>query len=281
MPISKAISFICVMALALNAATAQQNLKLWYNKPAANWNEALPIGNGRLAGMVYGTPGAEQIQLNEETVWAGGPHNNVNADDKAIVPELRKLINEKKYIEAQALANEKMFSKQNGMPYQTVGSLLISFPGHDNAVGYYRDLDIAKALTTVTYTVNGVRFKRETFASFTDQAIITRLTADKPNAITCILTMQTPMVKHKVGTANNILILNGTTDSRSGIEGQVKFQAQTVALNQGGTVSANDTSVTVTLIGHPNFGNACCRLLPYGSFLLAGCNSSHCYRAKQ
>ncbi|QKJ30703.1 glycoside hydrolase family 95 protein [Mucilaginibacter mali] len=246
MSIRKAISFTCVLALTVGAVNAQQNLKLWYNKPAANWNEALPIGNGRIAGMVYGTTAAEQIQLNEETVWAGGPHNNVNADDKAIVPELRKLINEKKYIEAQALANEKMFSKQNGMPYQTVGSLFISFPGHDNVADYYRDLDISKAVSTVSYTVNGVHFKRETFASFTDQAIITRITADKPNAVTCTLSMQTPMAKHAVSTANNILTLNGTTDSRSGIDGQVKFQAQTKALNMGGSISANDTSLTIT-----------------------------------
>ncbi|RYY06065.1 MAG: glycoside hydrolase family 95 protein, partial [Sphingobacteriaceae bacterium] len=93
-----------LMLLCLNMAWSQTPLKLWYNKPATNWNEALPIGNGRLAAMVFGGPNQEQLQLNEETVWAGGPHNNVNADDKTIVPELRKLINEKKYVEAQALA---------------------------------------------------------------------------------------------------------------------------------------------------------------------------------
>ena len=224
---------------------AQQNLKLWYTKPAANWNEALPIGNGRLAAMIYGQTANEQVQLNEETVWAGGPHNNVNPDAKSVVPELRKLITEKKFVEAQALANKGMFSKQNGMPYQTVGSLFINFPGHENVSDYYRDLDISKAVSTTTYAVDGVHYKREIFASFTEQAIIIHLTADKPNSITCVLSTRTPLSNHNVSVSDNKLILSGTTDSRSGIPGQVKFQSQVKALNNGGKIIYSDTSVAI------------------------------------
>jgi len=231
--------------LTVYQVKAQQNLKLWYNKPAANWNEALPIGNGRIAAMVFGNTDKEQLQLNEETVWAGGPHNNVNPDARAVVPQLRELINQKKYVEAQALANAKMFSKQNGMPYQTVGSLYIQFPGHEKAVNYYRDLDISKAVSTVSYAVNGVKFKREIFASFVDQAIIVRLTASRPKSISCTLSMQTPMVNHRVSTEGKNLVLNGTTDSKSGITGQVKFEAKVKAVNQGGSISASDTSVII------------------------------------
>ncbi|RYY25291.1 MAG: glycoside hydrolase family 95 protein [Sphingobacteriaceae bacterium] len=234
-----------LMLLCLSMAWSQTPLKLWYNKPATNWNEALPIGNGRLAAMVFGGPNKEQLQLNEETVWAGGPHNNVNADDKTVVPELRKLINEKKYTQAQALANKKMFSKQNGMPYQTVGSLFIDFPGHEKAENYYRELDISRAITSVTYTVNGVHFKREMFASFPDQAVIVRLTADRPGSVSCKLFMQTPMAKHAVHVAGDHLVLNGTTDSRSGITGQVKFQVRIKAINEGGRVTYGDTSMSV------------------------------------
>lgn len=256
-------AFLSALMLTVLTVSAQQDLKLWYNKPAANWNEALPIGNGRLAGMVFGNPGTERIQLNEETVWAGGPHNNVNPDAREVVPQLRKLIDEKKYVEAQALANQKMFSKQNGMPYQTVGSLYIKFPGHEAATGYYRDLDISKAISTVRYTVNGIHFKRETFASFTDQAIITRLTADKPASISCDLSVNTPMRNHQVSVVNHILRLDGKGDDKSGIDGAVKFQAQIKAVNNGGQLTSTDTllsikkanSVTIYIAMATNFNN--------------------------
>ena len=232
------------IALSLSAR-AQQGLTLWYNKPAVSWNEALPIGNGRLAGMVFGQPDAEQIQLNEETVWAGGPHNNVNPDAGNVVPQLRKLIYEKKFVEAQALANAKMFSKQNGMPYQTVGSLFIKFPEAGEVTGYRRDLDISKAIATVSFTRNGVHFKRELFASFTDQAIIIRLTADKPNAITCNLHFETPMLIHKTSVSNNKLTLDGTGGDRSEIIGAVKYQAQVKALTDGGKITYADSTISI------------------------------------
>jgi alpha-L-fucosidase 2 len=239
------LAFSAGLLFYSNRSAAQTDLKLWYNKPAANWNEALPIGNGRLAAMIFGEPSIERVQLNEETVWAGGPHNNVNPDAKAVVPELRKLIAEKKYIEAQALANAKMFSKQNGMQYQTVGSLYIKFPGHENVQDYYRDLDISRAISSVSYSLNGIHYKREMLASFTDQAIIIRITADKPGSITCDLSMHSPMRSNQVSTSKGKLILNGKGESRSGIDGAIKFQAQVKALNDGGTQIQSDTLISV------------------------------------
>jgi len=253
---------ISAFLMTASSVIAQQNLKLWYNKPAENWNEALPIGNGRLAAMIFGDPGIERIQLNEETVWAGGPHNNVNPDARTVVPELRKLIAEKKFIEAQALANAKMFSKQNGMQYQTVGSLYIQFPGHENAEDYHRDLDISKAITSVSYTVKGIHYKQEMFASFTDQAIIVHLTADKPRSITCNLSMNSPMRSYKVTTSDGKLILDGKGESRNGIEGAIKFEAQVKVVGDGQQVLSdtllsvkNATSLTVYISMGTNFKN--------------------------
>lgn len=240
--------FCCLIAVFSTASQlgfAQANLKLWYNKPAANWNEALAIGNGRLAGMVYGTTATEEIQLNEETVWAGSPHNNVNPEAKDVIPQLRKLINEKKFVEAQALANQKMVSKQNGMPYQTVGSLLIKFPGHEQVNNYYRDLNISDATAAVTYEAGGVKYKREMFASFTDQAVIIRLTADKKAAINCSLSFKTPM-SATAHTGDGKLTLAGIGGSKAGIDGKIKFEAQVKALNEGGKVSFSDTSINVS-----------------------------------
>src|SRR5574344_811493 len=136
---------------------------LWYDKPAAVWTEALPLGNGRLGAMVYGTPGIEQIQLNEETIWAGRPNNNANPEALEYLPKVRDLVFAGKYQEAQTLASEKVMSKTNsGMPYQSFGELRIAFPGDTNYTNYYRELSIDSARTIVRYDVDGVQYKRET-----------------------------------------------------------------------------------------------------------------------
>ena len=162
-----------------------QDLRLWYTQPATTWNEALPIGNGRLAAMVFGNPSQEKLQLNEETVWAGEPGNNIPITNfAASLPEIRKLIFDGKYEAAHELAMKVVprdagADNNYGMPYQTVGNLLIDFPGHQNATSYRRELDIASAVSTSRYSVGDVMFTRETIASFTDQAIVVHITASK------------------------------------------------------------------------------------------------------
>src|SRR3990172_5735448 len=132
--------FFSVILPAVLLGQSQAPLKLWYDRPASNWNEALPIGNGRLAAMVFGTPSTERIELNEETVWAGGPNNNVKPDAYQILQQTRASIFQKKYIEAQRLADSLLKPYGNsGMPYQPVGTLLLKFPGHERFNDYYRD----------------------------------------------------------------------------------------------------------------------------------------------
>jgi alpha-L-fucosidase 2 len=241
----KLLSLVLFCLFAGDVA-AQNNMKLWYNKPANNWNEALPIGNGRLAAMIYGIPGQEQVQLNEETIWAGGPHNNVNPDVKTVIPRLRELICQKKYVEAQALANAKMFSKQNGMPYQTAGSLYIRFPGHEQVQDYSRELDISRAVSAVSYKLNGVTYRREMFASFTDQAIIIRLTADKPYSITCELFAHSPMPGCRVKTSADRLFLIVNGESRDVFDGSINFLEKFKAIAEGGSVKQLDTTLSVS-----------------------------------
>ncbi len=145
------ISAVLLM-LNINIAVSQQDIKLWYDKPAADWNAALPLGNGRIGAMVFGRPAVERIQLNEETVWAGSPNNNSNPLALNALPVIRQLIFEGRNLEAQNMATEKIMSQTNsGMPYQSMGDLYISFPGHNNYKEYYRDLDISKAIATVKY----------------------------------------------------------------------------------------------------------------------------------
>src|SRR5699024_7307025 len=171
------------------------NLKLWYDEPASRWEEALPIGNGRIGAMIYGRPAQEIIQLNEETVWAGGPNSNVNPAVKEVIPKIRELIFEGKYDEAQKLADQKVVPLgNNGMPYQPVGNLLLEFPGHENYSHYYRELNIENAVSSVTYQVDGVTYRREYFVSLADQVAIIHLTASEPGNITFNLTFDSPQL---------------------------------------------------------------------------------------
>lgn len=241
------MSFVLSLAI-INGARAQSDtlMKLWYNHPATQWVEALPVGNGRLGAMVYGDPYKEKIQLNENTIWAGSPNRNDNPEARAVLPEVRKLIFEGKYKEAQDLVNQKFISKTSqGCPYQTVGDLNLLFPGHENYSDYYRELDIEKAVETSRYKVDGVSFQSKVFASFPDQVIIIRIAADKPGSINFSASMDRPSKVNISTKDNNKLVMSGITSDHDSVRGAVKFQAQVKILTDGGSVSASDSSLQV------------------------------------
>jgi alpha-L-fucosidase 2 len=228
---------------------AQNNtlLKLWYNQPAQQWVEALPIGNGRLGAMVFGNPSKEEIQLNENTIWAGQPYRNDNHDAKEALPEVRQLIFNGKYKEAQDLVNKKFISRNSqGMPYQTAGNLNLFFAGHENFTNYYRELNLETAVTTTHYNVDGVTYKREIFASFPDQVIVVRITSSKPSKINFTAAMNRTAPVEISHDGNDKLIMSGVTGDCDSIKGAVKFQVQVKIIAEGGTVSAADTNLTVS-----------------------------------
>lgn len=226
--------------------TNQESYTLWYRQPAASWDEALPIGNGRLGAMIFGGPAEGKLQLNEETVWTGGPNNNINPAMRKNIPVIRKLLSEQKFEEAQAAANQMMKDKpNNGMAYQPVGDLLMDFPGHENFQEYKRTLDISKAVASVSYRVGDVRFKREIFSSFPDQAIVVRLTADKPGKVTFNLHMASPLEHHVDTTAGGKLVLSGISGDLEGEQGKVKFSAQVKVKTEGGHRSTTDSSMAI------------------------------------
>lgn len=150
----KKLIIACFTVLSANSAQAQETgMKLWYDRPATQWVESLPLGNGRLGAMVYGDPIHEEFQLNEETIWGGSPYNNTNPKAKEALPQIRQLIFEGRNKEAQALCGPNICSQTaNGMPYQTVGSLHLDFEGTSSYSNYYRELDIEKAVTTTRFT---------------------------------------------------------------------------------------------------------------------------------
>jgi alpha-L-fucosidase 2 len=241
--------FIFSFCLLSNQNIQAQNsslLKLWYNQPASQWVEALPVGNGRLGAMVFGNPSQERIQLNENTVWAGQPHRNDNPDAKEALAKVRQLIFTGKYKEAQDLVNQKFISRNSqGMPYQTAGNLNLSFPGHENYTNYYRELNIETAVTSSRYDVGGVTYNREIFASFPDQVIIFRITASKPGKINFIASMNHPAPVNITTEGNDKLIMSGVTGDCDAVKGAVTFQAQVKIITEGGAVSATDTSIIV------------------------------------
>ncbi|MFJ1469605.1 glycoside hydrolase family 95 protein [Massilia orientalis] len=156
----------------------KDKLALWYDKPARQWVEALPVGNGRLGAMVYGRPLQERLQLNEDTLWAGGPYRFDNPGFKAALPRVRALIDEGKFIEARDLVAKEMIAQPaTQMPYGAAGDLLFDFHGVDGAQGFRRTLDLDSAIATTRFASGAVRHVREVFSSAPDQVIVLHLQA--------------------------------------------------------------------------------------------------------
>src|SRR5262245_3598433 len=159
-------------------------MTLWHGQPAPQWDHATPVGNGRLGAMIFGQTGRERIQLNEETLWSGGPQDTVNVEAIAEIGNVRRLLFTGKPREALELADQTMMARPRRLlPYQSLGDLWLGFEGHDAAADYRRELDLASAVARVSYRAGGVRFTREIFASHPAQVIVVRLSSEQPNQI--------------------------------------------------------------------------------------------------
>ncbi len=243
-------STICLLLglWAMPAAAQQNNLKLWYNTPAGKvWEAALPVGNGRLGAMVYGNTEKEIIQLNESTVWSGSPNRNDNPDAREALPEIRRLIFDGQFKEASQLAGQKIQTKKaNGMKYQTVGELYLDFPGHENVTDYYRELNLQTAVTKTTYNVNGVTFTREVLASVPAQAIIVRLTANKPGSINFTASLHSEHTSTVAAKGNDEIQLSGISSDKEGVPGKVKFQSLLKIKTTGGKLTPAGETISVS-----------------------------------
>ncbi|WPP48681.1 glycoside hydrolase family 95 protein [Catalinimonas niigatensis] len=186
--------------------TQAQELKLWYDEPAQNWNEALPVGNGRLGAMVFGGVEEELIQLNEETLWSGGPaKTNPNPGVAKYLSEIREALFNEEYQKAAELTQ-----KMQGLytqSYAPLGDLLIRQEVEGQATEYYRDLDITNALATTRFSVGGTNYTREIFVSEPDQLIVIRLKASEPGALNFTVATQSPLqYENEVLSADEILM---------------------------------------------------------------------------
>lgn len=236
--------FLYFLIVGSNLHSFADTLKLWYKQPAKTWVEALPLGNSRLGVMVYGGTEKEELQLNEETMWGGGPYRNDNPAAVNSLEKVRNLIFAGKNSQAQFLVQQDFFTNKHGMPYQTIGSLIIEMPSHKNVTDYYRDLDLERAVATTSYKVDGVCFKREVFTSFPDNVIIMRMTADKPGMLDFKLKYVSPL-DCIVTASGDKLMLRGKGKEHETVKGAIKMETQTQVKTDGGKVKLTSECITV------------------------------------
>ncbi len=239
--------------------------RLWYNRPAAYWEEALPLGNGRLGAMVSGSVACDTLQLNEDTFWGQSPNSNHNPDAKAALAQVQQLIFDKKYTEAQKLAIPAWQSKaSHGAQYQAAGCVLVGFPGHrfndeehgaaENAAdaeGYVRDLDMNTAVATTTYVVDGVTYTRRVFTSMADNVTVMQIEASEPGKLNfdvCFAApIKTNMAKAGVNTmAGEGLIKASLVPAKTqteNVDNKLNCFTFIKVINDGGTLSSSTKNV--------------------------------------
>ncbi|MCC3214429.1 glycoside hydrolase family 95 protein [Chryseobacterium sp. X308] len=221
--------------------------KLWYDKPAKQWVEALPIGNGNIAAMVYGDPYREKLQLNEGTFWSGGPSRNDNPDAPKVLDSIRYYIFNGNYKRAQILADKGLTTKTvHGSAFQNIGDFMLDMDNLKDIRNYYRELDIEKAIATTTFTSGGINFKREVFASIPDHVIVIKLSSDHRNALNFTAKFNSELKKEVKAIDATTLQMDGVSSTLDGIQGQVKFNALAKLMTKGGKTQISEDGISVS-----------------------------------
>ena len=239
----------------IRVSDAWSNLKLWYRQPARDWNEALPIGNGRLAAMVFGAIEKERIQLNEETVWAGEKRDRNNPEGLKNLGEIRRLLMTGKPKEAELLADRTMISIPRRLPmYQPLGDVLLEFAGHENATDYVRELDLDTGIVRVSYRVGEVKFTREVFVSAVDQVFVIRVTTEPKTEFHFSVALKRERDANTTASERKYQILHGEAIARdNGHQDErkvgVKFWGQLLTLMDG----PNWSALTILVSAATNF----------------------------
>lgn len=254
--------YILLIALALQIScnnpgikTLNPSLVLWYDIPAKDWTEALPVGNGRLAGMVYGGTVDEIIQFNEETLWTGQPHDYTHEDAYKVLDEMRRLLWEGKQKEAQELGNERFMSQPFGqLSYQPFGNILLHFPGHDSAENFSRKLDLEDAVSYVDYELNDINYRREIFASQPDQTLVVHLESSKKKELNFIVGLNTPHSTYDISIEDNVIILKGKANNypresdrqnKPYPESKITFEARLKVETEGGEMHLDKNEIRI------------------------------------
>jgi alpha-L-fucosidase 2 len=219
-------------------------LTIWFNHPASSWNEALPVGNGRLGAMIFGGVENEHIELNESSVWTGEPRWDANPDALKTLPKVRQLLFQGKYKEAEELAQKKILGMKPQNPaatYQALGDIYLDFGPQRNLSNYRRDLNIENSIASVTYTSNQTNYIREIFSSAPDQALVIRLSADKAASISFTIRLSRQGDKATIKATGNEIDMNEHAGNGTG----VKMFSRLKLVTDGGTINTSEKSIGV------------------------------------
>lgn len=236
---------VSIVSFKGQAAPPQEALSLWYRRPAEKWEEALPVGNGRLGAMIFGGVETERLQLNEDTFWSGGPYDPSNPDALALLPQVRQLIFDGKQKEATDLADKMMSRPLRQMSYQPIGDLRLEIPGSPEVTDYRRDLNIDTAIATTTFVRDGVKFTREVFSTPVDGVLVVRLSADEPGRVTFDAALESPQQSTLAVEGTDTLVLRGVGPELRGIVGALKFSCRLKVLSQGGKLTTHNNSLSL------------------------------------
>lgn len=231
-------------AFSIEATTDNNSTLLQYHWPATEWSQALPLGNGHLGAMVFGGSSSEEIQFNEDTMWAGSPYNNVNPQAHAVLDSVRSLIFAGEERKAQELVDANFFTGAHGMNYLTGGSLRIDFPGHESVDDYVRTLSLTRAMATVEYRIGEVRYRREVIASLADNVVMVRLTASQPGALTFSVRMDSPL-DYKLTRSGKQLVMRTRGTDHEGIPGVIELESRMQVVPEGGKMKCSNSHVEI------------------------------------
>jgi alpha-L-fucosidase 2 len=244
-----AVLLLCsAQIFAAEPVSSNADLLLWYNKPAVAWEDALPIGSGRLGAMAFGGVPDERIQFNEDTLWTGKPHNYDRAGAGDALPLIRQLVFQGKVTEAAALARQRFLSDPvRQKAYQPFGDLRLHFPNDAQATDYRRQLDLDTAIARTSYRVSGVAFEREVFASYPDNVIVVHLTADQPGKLTFTVKMDSP---HKISqttpiTTDTLAMTGQVKDNVAPFDLGLRFESRLRAISTGGQLTIAGNAINI------------------------------------
>ena len=227
--------------------------RLYYDQPASQWLEAVPIGNGRMGAMVFGAAERERLQFNEDTVWAGQPDDYINPRANAdVLNRVRRLLFDGNQREAEQAAGDLMSEPLRQLAYQPFGDLYIDFPGHGDVSAYRRELDLDQGVATVSYRCGDVSFRREYFASYPAGLVIARLSTDRPGSLSFRVSMTSPHAQVATsrtagadGLALTARVADWKTRDGSVTASLLRLEARVRLAVEGGVVSSDGQEVVV------------------------------------
>jgi alpha-L-fucosidase 2 len=222
---------------------------IWYAEPAEDWKSAIPMGNGRIGGMIFGGIVEDQILINENTIWCGLPTPVDNPRGPELIAKMRRLLAEGKYGEAEELCkNEFMEGKDpsNNRSYQPFGTLQFTYNDQGTATNYLRSLDIEKAIATVSYEQQGVKYTREAFVSAPDQVLVMRITANQPEQISFVSSFERPFGSETKLLGNNIIHISGQAFDENNAHKGVQFDGLAQFVAEGGQTQTTENGIEIT-----------------------------------